>query len=142
MWKTWRLLWHAAHDSSPIWSATMPDLVIRGVRQASWPVYAEPRVDIAVEAGVITEIGQELSGAAEEIDARGLTIFPAVIDCHVHFNEPGRTDWEGADSGSRALAAGGGATFIDMPLNSTPCTLSAADFEAKRHALERSSIAD
>ncbi len=55
---------------------------------------------------------------------------------------PAATDWEGAASGSRALAAGGGATFIDMPLNSTPCTLSAADFEAKREALERASIAD
>jgi len=124
----------------------MPDLVIRGgmlVGQASWPVSAEPKsLDIAVEAGAITEIGNSISGGVEEIDARGLTIFPAVLDCHVHFNEPGRTDWEGAASGSRALAAGGGATFIDMPLNSAPCTLSAADFEAKREALELASIAD
>lgn len=95
-----------------------------------------------MEAGAIIAIADELSGGAKEIDARGLTIFPAVLDCHVHFNDPGRADWEGAASGSRALAAGGGATFIDMPLNSTPCTLSAADFEAKRQALEGASIAD
>src|SRR5580704_463709 len=146
MWKTWRPRWHAARVSLPTWSTTMPDLVIRGgapVGQASWPVSGGPAcLDIAVEAGVITEISNSISGATEEIDARGLTIFPALLDCHVHFNQPGRTDWEGAASGSRALAAGGGATFIDMPLNSTPCTLSAADFEAKRQALERESIAD
>src|SRR6202040_2598013 len=98
MWKTWRPRWHAARVSLPIWSATMPDLVIRNavlVRQASRPVSDETeRADIAVEAGVITEIGEAIPGAAEEIDARGLTIFPAVLDCHVHFNEPGRTDWE------------------------------------------------
>jgi allantoinase len=117
----------------------LPDLVIRGVfvGQAT-----SGTVDIAIESGIIAEIGEALPGAPQEIDARGLTIFPAVVDCHVHFNEPGRADWEGAASGSRALAAGGGATFIDMPLNSTPCTLSAADFEAKRQALEHASIAD
>jgi allantoinase len=118
----------------------MPDLVIRG-GTAVLPG-GPKRVDIAVEAGIVAEVGGEITGGAEEIDARGLTVFPAVLDCHVHFNEPGRTDWEGASSGSRALAAGGGATFIDMPLNSAPCTLSAADFEAKRQALERASIAD
>ena len=56
---------------------------------------------------------------------RGLHVFPAVIDIHLHFNEPGRTEWEGAATGSRALAAGGGAVFFDMPLNSTPCTVNA-----------------
>jgi allantoinase len=118
----------------------MPDLAIRG-GTVVFPAGLR-RADIAIDAGVITEIGEGVSSALEEIDARGLTVFPAVVDCHVHFNEPGRADWEGAASGSRALAAGGGATFIDMPLNSTPCTLSAADFEAKRRALERASIAD
>ena len=48
-----------------------------------------------------------------------------MIDVHLHFNEPGRTDWEGAATGSRALAAGGGTLFFDMPLNSTPCTVNA-----------------
>jgi allantoinase len=65
-----------------------------------------------------------------------------LIDVHLHFNEPGRTDWEGAETGSRALAAGGGTTFFDMPLNSTPCTVTAREFDRKRHALERVSIAD
>src|SRR5271166_5617906 len=109
----------------------MPDLVIRGDAQ-----------DIAIEDGKITAIGPQLPGAAEEIDARGLRVFPGLIDVHLHFNEPGRTEWEGAATGSRALAAGGGAVFFDMPLNSTPCTLNAVEFEKKRAALEAASVAD
>ena len=125
----------------------MPDLVIRGgvpVGQASWPVSGGPEhVDIAVEAGVITEISNSISGATEEIDARGLTIFPALLDCHVHFNQPGRTRLgRRRQRQPRTGRRGRRCTFIDMPLNSTPCTLSAADFEAKREALERASIAD
>ncbi|HEY1343067.1 MAG TPA: allantoinase AllB [Bryobacteraceae bacterium] len=100
------------------------------------------QADIAVEDGVIREVGPGLSGAGEEIDAHGLTVMPGLIDVHVHFNEPGRTEWEGAATGSRALAAGGGTTFFDMPLNSSPCTVGAAEFDAKREALERSSVAD
>lgn len=98
--------------------------------------------DIAIEDGKIAAIGPELSGAAEEIDARGLNVFPGLIDVHLHFNEPGRTEWEGAATGSRALAAGGGTLFFDMPLNSTPCTVNAAAFDRKRAALEASSITD
>jgi len=86
--------------------------------------------------------GAELPGAKEEIIARGLRVFPAVGDVHLHFNEPGRTEWEGAATGSRALAAGGGAVFFDMPLNSTPCTVNAREFDRKRAALEASSITD
>ena len=100
------------------------------------------RADLAAEDGWISAIGPDLPGAAEEIDARGLTTFPGVIDVHVHFNEPGRTQWEGAASGSRALAAGGGTVFFDMPLNSSPCTIGGAEFDAKRAALERASLTD
>src|ERR1700684_2562020 len=109
----------------------MPDLLVRGDID-----------DIAVEDGKIVAIGPELPGAAEEIDARGLHIFPGLIDVHLHFNEPGRTEWEGAATGSRALAAGGGTLFFDMPLNSTPCTVNAEAFDRKRAALAASSITD
>ncbi|MGP0070647.1 MAG: allantoinase AllB [Bryobacteraceae bacterium] len=109
----------------------MPDLVVR----------CDTR-DIAIEDGKITAIGPELPGATEEIDARGLHVFPGLIDVHLHFNEPGRTEWEGAATGSRALAAGGGTLFFDMPLNSTPCTVNADAFDQKRAALEASSITD
>jgi allantoinase len=118
----------------------MAELVIRG------GILVTPeglrRADVAIEGGKIQAIGPELPGTAEEIDARGLHVFPAVIDVHLHFNEPGRTEWEGAATGSRALAAGGGAVFFDMPLNSTPCTVNASEFDRKRAALEASSITD
>ena len=109
----------------------MAELVIRG-----------DRFDIAVEDGRICEIGPGLAGARTEIDARGLEILPALIDVHVHFNEPGRTDWEGAATGSSALASGGGTVFFDMPLNSSPCTVGGAEFDAKRAALEKASVTD
>src|SRR5687767_11145586 len=80
--------------------------------------------------------------ARDEIDARGLTLLPGTIDVHLHFNEPGRTEWEGGATGSRAFAAGGGTLFFDMPLNSTPCTLTARDVDVKRRALEAASITD
>src|ERR1700685_1724636 len=109
----------------------MPDLVVRGDAE-----------DIAIEDGKIVAIGPELPGGANEIDAGGLHIFPGLIDVHLHFNEPGRTEWEGAATGSRALAAGGGTLFFDMPLNSTPCTVNAEAFDRKRSALAASSITD
>jgi allantoinase len=107
------------------------DVVIRGAE-----------IDIAIEGEYIAAIGSELPAGRSEIDATGLTILPGLIDAHVHFNEPGRADWEGAKTGSRALAAGGGTLFIDMPLNSTPCTVNASEFDNKRRALEAASISD
>src|SRR5213075_2449475 len=86
------------------------DLLVRGREQ-----------DIGISDGKFVALGRNLSGPAElEIDARGLTIFPGVIDAHVHFNEPGRTDWEGFATGSRAAAAGGTTTVFEMPLNAQP----------------------
>jgi allantoinase len=98
--------------------------------------------DIEVQDGRIAAIAPDLHGHPDEIDARGLTIFPGLIDVHVHFNEPGRTEWEGAATGSSALAAGGGTLFFDMPLNSSPCTVDAAAFDAKRAALQNTSLTD
>ena len=117
-----------------------PSMVIRGGTVVT-PEGVIPS-DIAVEDGVITALGRDLPGATGEIDARDRLIFPGVIDVHVHFNEPGRSEWEGALTGSRALAAGGGTLFFDMPLNSTPCTTNAREFDHKRAALEASSITD
>jgi allantoinase len=97
---------------------------------------------IAVTDGKIVEIGDIIGGAKEEIDATGLHIFPGVIDPHVHFNEPGRTEWEGIATGSSALAAGGGSCFFDMPLNSSPPTLDGPSFDLKRAAAEASSRID
>ena len=118
----------------------MADLIVRGGTIVTSG--GLERADVAIEDGVIKAIGPELPGSINEIDARGLHVFPALIDVHLHFNEPGRTEWEGAATGSRALAAGGGAVFFDMPLNSTPCTVNAHEFDRKRAALEASSITD
>ena len=67
------------------------------------PARQRSEQDIGIADGKVVAIGANLSGSAKsEIDARDLTIFPGVIDAHVHFNEPGRTDWEGFATGSRA----------------------------------------
>jgi allantoinase len=118
----------------------MRELVIRGGTVVT--PESVRKADIAIEAGLIQAIEPELPGAVEEINATGLVVFPGVIDVHVHFNEPGHTDWEGAATGSRALAAGGGTLFCDMPLNSIPCTVSARDFDAKLKAFETASVTD
>jgi allantoinase len=98
--------------------------------------------DLAIEDGRIVDVAPDLPRAREEIDAAGLLVLPGVIDVHLHFNEPGRTEWEGAATGSRAFAAAGGTLFFDMPLNSTPCTITPRDFDLKRAALEASSVTD
>jgi allantoinase len=93
--------------------------------------------------GRIVAVGTNLDlTAAEEVDASGLHVFPGGIDSHVHFNEPGRTDWETIANGSAALAAGGYTTFIDMPLNNLPVTVDAAAFDEKLAAAQRSSLVD
>jgi allantoinase len=77
--------------------------------------------DVAVGDGQVVAVGPALAlTAVEEIDASGLCVVPGVVDAHVHFNDPGRADWEGFASGSRAAAAGGGACVVDMPLNAPP----------------------
>jgi len=72
----------------------------------------------------------------QQLDAGDSLVFPGLIDCHVHLNEPGRTDWEGFDTGTRAAAAGGVTTLVDMPLNSSPVTVSLADLRLKVAASE------
>ena len=118
----------------------MPDLVIRGGTLVLPEGVA--RADIAIEDGRIASIDLAASGDGEEIDASGLVVMPGLIDVHLHFNEPGRTEWEGAATGSRALAAGGGTLFFDMPLNSTPCCINAREIDRKRAALEAASVTD
>ena len=117
------------------------DLVIRGgiLVTSEGPVEA----DLAAADGTISEIGPDLqTTTAREIEAAGLHVFPAAIDAHAHFNEPGRTHWEGFDTGTRSLAAGGVTSFIEMPLNAYPPTCDARSFDLKLAAAERSSLVD
>jgi allantoinase len=133
--KRGRLIAGAAFDVSD------SDLIIRGgsVVTHSGVITA----DIAVADGTITSIGPSLPLTAEqEIDAAGLHVFPGGIDSHVHFNEPGHTDWETIAAGSAALAAGGYTTFVDMPLNSLPVTVDAQAFDLKLKAATASSLVD
>ncbi len=119
----------------------MYDLIIRaGTLVTPEEIY---QADIAIQDEKIVDIAQELSeNANQEINAQGQHIFAGLIDSHVHFNEPGRASWEGAKTGSSALAAGGGTLYCDMPLNSDPPLLTKQDFEAKKAALEQNSVTD
>ena len=96
-------------------------------RRLALPDGIRPGV-ILVRAGKIESIlpFEAFAAGFPQIDAGDSLVFPGLIDCHVHLNEPGRSDWEGFDSGTRAAAAGGITTLVDMPLNSTPVTTSAA----------------
>jgi allantoinase len=101
------------------------------------------QADLAIASGSIVAVAPGLVGTSkEEIDATGLHIFPGVIDAHVHFNEPGRTEWEGFATGTRALAGGGTTTFFDMPLNAHPPTIDAASFDLKLAAAQASALVD
>ena len=109
------------------------DLLIRG---------AEP-ADVAVADGRIVDVGRELGlSAAETIDGTGLLVLAGAVDAHVHFNDPGRADWEGWASGTAAAAAGGTTCVIDMPLNAHPPTLDADSFRRKLAAANAAAITD
>lgn len=117
------------------------DLLVRGGAVVTPEGLVE--ADLAVADGRIVGLAPRIDERTrEQIDARGLVVFPGIFDAHVHFNEPGRTEWEGLVTGSAALAAGGGTAFFDMPLNSLPPVLDAASFALKRAAAERSSRLD
>ena len=116
-----------------------PDLILRGGTIIT-PDGGQ-QTDLGIADGKIVLLGDGGSGR-EEIDATGLHIFPGVIDAHVHFNEPGRSDWEGIETGSRAIAAGGGTLFFDMPLNAHPPTCDAESFDLKLAAAQNNSVTD
>lgn len=99
--------------------------------------------DVAIADGVIAAVEPDVEGGArEEVPAAGLAVLPGVVDTHVHFNEPGRTEWEGWATGSRALAAGGATACCEMPLNAHPPTLDGESFDLKAAAARASSHVD
>lgn len=87
--------------------------------------------DVGISAGKIAAFGKISDKAVRERDCTGLFILPGAIDMHVHFRDPGFPEKEDFASGSRAAAAGGVTTVIDMP-NTNPPTLTCADLEVKR----------
>ncbi|PUA81772.1 allantoinase AllB [Nocardioides currus] len=95
----------------------------------------ERPASVRVRDGVVVEIGPvdaQADGAAEVVLADDEVLLPGLVDTHVHVNEPGRTEWEGFASATRAAAAGGVTTIVDMPLNSIPPTTTVAALEEKR----------
>ena len=97
---------------------------------------------IFIKNGKIVDIVENTEGvlsadkSAATVSFGDAVIMPGIIDAHVHINEPGRTDWEGFDTATRAAAAGGVTTLIEMPLNASPVTTTVAAFEKKLAATE------
>ncbi|HMP82380.1 MAG TPA: allantoinase [Verrucomicrobiota bacterium] len=118
-----------------------PDVIIRGGTVVTHD--AQTVADIAIAEGRIVEIQPAIEDKGrKEINATGLHVFPGLIDSHVHFNDPGRAEWEGIETGSQALAAGGGTMFFDMPLNASPPTIDAASFDSKLVVAGETSVTD
>src|SRR5712691_11302887 len=111
------------------------ELVIRGRR-----VVAEKGIgpaSVHIRRGYISSISifEDVPSGCELIEAQPDSIvMPGLVDTHVHVNEPGRTDWEGFATATRAAAAGGVTTIVDMPLNSIPATTTLDGLKAKLEA--------
>ena len=99
-----------------------------GIRPAS--VHVAGGVIVKVDAFDAVPPNAPIEEAGDHV------LMPGVVDTHVHVNEPGRTEWEGFATATRAAAAGGVTTIMDMPLNASPPTTSVAAFEAKAAATE------
>lgn len=91
---------------------------------------------VLVRDGIIEDVVPEAPPGLEVMDFGALAISPGIVDAHVHINEPGRTEWEGFETATRAAAAGGVTTVVDMPLNSVPVTTTRAALDAKLAASE------
>jgi allantoinase len=109
-----------------------PDLVIRG-RRVVLPGEITPAA-VHIREGRISNLAafDEVPAGSEIVEAdKDSLVMPGLVDTHVHVNEPGRTDWEGFTTATRAAAAGGVTTIVDMPLNSIPATTTLESLHAK-----------
>lgn len=111
------------------------DLVIRGKRVVLLDALVPASIHIANGAIAAVESYETIPADCELIEANeDSVVMPGLVDTHVHVNEPGRTEWEGFATATRAAAAGGVTTLVDMPLNSIPPTTTVAGFKAKLEA--------
>jgi len=104
----------------------------------------EASCTVAVRGGriaAIADFGTDLP-ADRVVTLAAEVLLPGLVDTHVHVNDPGRTEWEGFASATRAAAAGGVTTIVDMPLNSLPPTVDVAALEVKRKAAEQNCFVD
>lgn len=99
---------------------------------------------VAVRDGVIVAVvpREEAPAARRTLDTGHAALLPGVVDTHVHINEPGRTEWEGFATATRAAAAGGVTTVVDMPLNSIPPTTTVAALREKQRAAAGTALVD
>lgn len=114
----------------------MIELAVRGRRVLTAEGFRPAAV--LVEDGKIAAVAgpDEIPAGAAVREAGDLAVIPALVDCHVHVNEPGRTEWEGFETATAAAAAGGIGTIVDMPLNCSPVTTSRAALETKLGAID------
>ncbi|WP_026581772.1 allantoinase AllB [Bacillus sp. J33] len=99
--------------------------------------------DIAIKNGKITAIEETINNEADQIiDAAEQFVMPGMIDTHVHICEPGRTEWEGFITGTKALAAGGTTCYVDMPLNALPATIDKETLHLKAEAAKGKNYID
>jgi allantoinase len=111
-----------------------PDLIVRGRNVLAGDSSSVPApAAIHIRNGLIESVGAygDISSGCPIDDAGDLIVMPGIVDTHVHINEPGRTEWEGFETATRAAAAGGVTTLIEMPLNSIPATTSAVAYGEK-----------
>lgn len=112
------------------------DLVARANRVLT--PEGERRATVLVVDGRIVRVGDvddPVTGTPLVQLADDEELIPGLVDTHVHINEPGRTEWDGFATATRAAAAGGVTTVLDMPLNSLPPTISTEALEVKQHAI-------
>ena len=112
------------------------DVLFRGRRVVTPDGVREACVHVA--DGRIERVAafDDVPSSVPIVEAGDRVILPGVVDTHVHVNEPGRTEWEGFETGTRAAAAGGVTTILDMPLNSIPPTTTIDALREKRSAAE------
>jgi allantoinase len=117
--------------ASPSGTASTPDLVVRGRRVIVQGT--ERGAAIHVRNGVVATIAEfdDVPSRVPIHEAGDSLVMPGLVDTHVHINEPGRTEWEGFSTATRAAAAGGITTLVEMPLNSIPATTCAAAYREK-----------
>ncbi len=112
------------------------DLVVRGRRVVTPHGVRAASVRVRGERiGGVDAFDAPVPEGARVIDAGEHVLLPGLVDTHVHVNEPGRTEWEGYRTATRAAAAGGITTVVDMPLNSIPATTSLRALDVKREAM-------
>ena len=103
----------------------------QGTRRAALLLEDGPTGDHGRLIRAVCAVG-DLPADVEVIDFGPHALLPGLVDSHVHINQPGRTEWEGFTTATRAAAAGGYTTLVDMPLNCLPETTTVAALEAKR----------